>query len=288
MDKYRSTEIVSAEVREITPAMASEMLGHNEGNRNISQSKAQYYARLMREGSWKITHQGIAISTDGNIIDGQHRLVAVTFYGKPVQFLVTTLKAIDGQGNLTAIGQPIDIGKQRSIADITNEPTDYVRIVRTLVRDYAYAGSDKSQDPEVIAAAIDILRPSLFELNRRCGSTRKGLSTATVRGVMTLRHFSGIDVIDSYKDALNTRYEKLTKSWVSWATRLEAMSDGATRIPKNLDFRRFVAAITWQVTDPSKDESQAVMVKNTDKYHAVISESVNDALFLALTKGRTK
>ena len=288
MDKYRDTEIVSAEVREITPSMASEMLGKNEGNRNVSQAKVQYYARLMREGSWKLTHQGIAISQDGNVIDGQHRLSSVAMYGKPVSFLVTTMKAKDDQGTLTAIGQPIDIGKLRTISDITDEPVDHVRIVRTLIRDFVPGGSDRSQDPEIVAAGIDIMRDSLVALNERCGATRKGMSLATVRAIMAIRHISGIDVLDDYKNALNRRYEALTKSWVSWASRLESMSDGATRIPKNHDFRRFVAAITWQVTDPSKGLDQSVMIKNTERYHEIISGEVQGILMSTLTKNRLK
>jgi hypothetical protein len=240
----------------------------------------------MREGSWKVTHQGIAVSSDGNIIDGQHRLIAVTIYGKPVKLLVTTIRATDDRGELTAVSQPIDIGKLRSISDITDEPVGYVTIVRTLVRDYTPAGSDRSQDPEIIAAAVNILRPSLSALTAKCGSTKKGLSLATVRGIMTIRHFVGIDVLDKYKDALNGRYERLPKSWVTWATRLETMSDSTTRIPKNQDFRSFVGAITWQVTDPAKNDDQMVLVKNTDRYRDLIAASVQDILIAALTKGK--
>jgi len=113
--EYRNTDIASVEVRAVTPAMAREMLARNAGNRKLSQTKVSMYARIMREGSWRLTHQGIAITEDGGLIDGQHRLAAIVMYGKPVRLLVTTMRADDGCGVLTAAAQPIDIGKVRTI-----------------------------------------------------------------------------------------------------------------------------------------------------------------------------
>lgn len=286
MEQYRETEVVSMEVREITPAMASEMLGHNNGNRNLSQAKAQYYAKLMHQGSWRLTHQGIAVSESGNVIDGQHRLAAVAMHGKPVKFVVVTLRATDDGGELTAIAQPIDIGKKRSISDITEEPRDHVQICRTIIRDFVPNGNIRGQDPEIVAKSIVILRQSLFEINSRCGTTRKGLSVATIRAIMVLRHYMGVDVLGLYKDSLNERYERLPKSWVSWATRIVSMVDG-TRIPKNADFRKVVAALTWQVTDPTKSTTQVVQIRKPELYIEEISAAVQEVLMPALTKSRT-
>lgn len=283
MNKYRDTKIVSVEVKTITPAMASEMLNKNNGNRNISQAKVQYYARIMREGSWKLTHQGIAISTTGNIIDGQHRLVAIVQYGKPIDFIVTIVEADDGLGELTAVGQPIDIGKIRSISDITSEHRRYVMIVRGLIRDFVPNGSVRAQDPEVVGSAVDIVRNTLEEISAKCGSTKKGLSNATIQGVMLIRQYRGIEVLTKYRDALNGRLERLPKSWVSWHGRITEIAEHKN-LPKNGDFRKYVAATTWQVTDPDKNEDQMVLVKNLDRYNEMIQDEVQSIFIKALTK----
>ncbi|WP_160051174.1 hypothetical protein [Nocardiopsis sp. FR26] len=73
----------------ITPDTARMWLGdRNKGNRNLSLTVAQEYATAMKTGRWQLTHQGIAFDTEGLILDGQHRLLAVTLAGVPVDMLV--------------------------------------------------------------------------------------------------------------------------------------------------------------------------------------------------------
>lgn len=62
----------------VTPNQAANWLEHaNNHNRKLSDRLVQQYARDMRSGRWRLTHQGIAFDTRGNLIDGQHRLWAV-------------------------------------------------------------------------------------------------------------------------------------------------------------------------------------------------------------------
>lgn len=48
-----------------------------EGNRKASTLRVKRYSKAMAEGRWKLTHQAIAFDSQGNLIDGQHRLLAV-------------------------------------------------------------------------------------------------------------------------------------------------------------------------------------------------------------------
>jgi hypothetical protein len=49
----------------------------------------------LRDGSWQVTHQGIAIDTEGNLLDGQHRLYAVIESGVSVSMTVSRGVDID-------------------------------------------------------------------------------------------------------------------------------------------------------------------------------------------------
>lgn len=73
----------------ITPVMAEVMLLRNVNNRKIRASKVQSYRRAIREGRWKVTHQGVAFDIDGVLRDGQHRLTAIAAEGRSVQMAVT-------------------------------------------------------------------------------------------------------------------------------------------------------------------------------------------------------
>ena len=62
----------------INPAMAKEMLEKNVSNRNVRHLKVNQYANEMLSGRWKEdTFEFIKISKNGNLIDGQHRLLAI-------------------------------------------------------------------------------------------------------------------------------------------------------------------------------------------------------------------
>jgi hypothetical protein len=61
----------------VTPAMAREMLQKNPRNRSLRRSNVRYLATELRSGRWRLTHQGVAVATDGTLLDGQHRLSAI-------------------------------------------------------------------------------------------------------------------------------------------------------------------------------------------------------------------
>ena len=92
----------------ITPEMALEMLEKNQVNRTLLPETVKAYARAMRAGEWKLTHQGLLIGANDNVIDGQHRLMAVYVSKVPQWFLVSRDPAF-----ASAVDAPIDIGRKR-------------------------------------------------------------------------------------------------------------------------------------------------------------------------------
>lgn len=76
------------EAVEVTPAMAEIMLAeHNEGNRPLKPRRFQY-AEDMKAGDWKFHSQGISLSKDGLLNNGQNRLTAVVLAGVDVRMMV--------------------------------------------------------------------------------------------------------------------------------------------------------------------------------------------------------
>lgn len=74
---------------EISPEQAKKWLEKNDNNRNINYAKVKKMAKDMKEGHWDTTHQGIAIASDGTLVDGQHRLLAIVESGVTVRMNVT-------------------------------------------------------------------------------------------------------------------------------------------------------------------------------------------------------
>lgn len=102
---------------QITPDMARQWLAANLNNRHMRESTVVAYERDMRNGDWLLNHQGIAFDDAGVLIDGQHRLEALTRSGRTLTMLVSHgwPKKQTSQRNTTM--DTVDRGLNRSVAD---------------------------------------------------------------------------------------------------------------------------------------------------------------------------
>lgn len=99
-------------VQLVTPDLARSWLDHNKENRPIRQAFVERWARTMRAGKWRLTHEGIAFDTEGRLIDGQHRLLALVLAGVSVQF--TVFRNVDPEARIV-----IGTGATRSAFDVS-------------------------------------------------------------------------------------------------------------------------------------------------------------------------
>lgn len=87
------------------------LLALNTRNRSIRKRTVAHYARILQEQYWVETNQGVGVSTEGVLIDGQHRLLALREAGYPA---VTMLVVV---GLPPDAGAAVDNGVNRSAAD---------------------------------------------------------------------------------------------------------------------------------------------------------------------------
>lgn len=93
---------------DVTPEMAREWLKKNANNRTVRPNRVKLYSELMKNGQWDLTGQGISITADGTLIDGQHRLFAILRSQCTVKMLVV----FDAQKSYG-----YDCGAVRSVSD---------------------------------------------------------------------------------------------------------------------------------------------------------------------------
>jgi len=106
-----NTNGMTTQLEVITPDKAEEILEKNTINRKIRSQHVRNYAEQMKNGNWHLTHEGIALGTDGKVLDGQHRLLAVIKSNVPVTMLVS-------RNAPQEIIKHIDIGAKRTTSDI--------------------------------------------------------------------------------------------------------------------------------------------------------------------------
>lgn len=100
-----------AEVLEITPELATDLLKGNVNNRGLSRTRVKTFAKQVTQGRWRKTGQGISISSSGRLLDGQTRLHAVVQSGQPATMVV----AWNCDEDSFAV---FDTGRARSATDV--------------------------------------------------------------------------------------------------------------------------------------------------------------------------
>lgn len=96
----------------VTPEMAKAWLDSNNFNRPRRPDLVAKYVKQINQGRWRLTHQGIAFTRFGTLLDGQHRLFAIIECGVILPFRVF----INEPPENFAV---IDCGKNRTALDVT-------------------------------------------------------------------------------------------------------------------------------------------------------------------------
>jgi hypothetical protein len=82
---------VYVEVRNVSPQQAKNWMRSSNptgNNRDVDPTQVVRLLNDMRADRWILTPDPIAFDSDGMLINGQHRLLAIIYYGKPVKMLV--------------------------------------------------------------------------------------------------------------------------------------------------------------------------------------------------------
>lgn len=181
----------------ITPEMAKKWLENNPNNRPVKMKRVEAFARDMKAGNWFVTHQGIAFDTDGNLLDGQHRLFAVALSGTPTLMNVTT-----GVPRETMIA--VDVGTPRDMRDaiVINEMYDNdtslrqrgcIGVLNTMLH-LGYNGAQVYTNSER-AKMIDKIGPELKAV-WDASSTSKAALSAPIRAAALAAVLNGENIED--------------------------------------------------------------------------------------------
>lgn len=98
-------------VENITPERAKQMLERNVRNRPLRQSHVASLAKDMLARRWKNDGSPVRFSKTGKLLDGQHRLTAISVSGIAAQMVVIT--GLDDD-----VFDTIDTGSKRTMGDV--------------------------------------------------------------------------------------------------------------------------------------------------------------------------
>lgn len=208
---------IRSEMKLVTPELAKEYLLSNEQNRRIRSGWVNYLAYCIRNNEWKMTHQGIAFSNHGRLLDGQHRLMGIVKANIPAMLMVS-------YGWDESVFSAIDNGMRRSDEDRTNIPRRLAECAKFFLQIMDYAGFESPPSrlrkglggnrstPEQIIAYAHVISDFENLLIKHCASSSTLFSTVPSRCAVIANMMLGDDIdylLSLYRDLVLGKTENL-------------------------------------------------------------------------------
>jgi hypothetical protein len=142
-------------VEQVSSETASKWLLKNTRNRPISQSVVKRYMRDMESGAWNYAADPIRFDTHGNLIDGQHRLAALSELSDiSLQFLV--IRGLDTETQLVMDqGRKRNAGQQLALLGVKNSNNIAAAVKLYIIWDSGMIFKDRKTHDLITSAQIE-------------------------------------------------------------------------------------------------------------------------------------
>lgn len=252
MNHVMNPPSITSLVMKITPAQALALLAKNYGNRPINRKHVTALANAMRRGEWKTTHQGIALSPDHRLLDGQHRLLAIAEARVTVQMLVAfdvppdAFIALD-RGRIRDVGMTLGV---------TQSQVATARLALGIMQ-----GGNKSLDFSIsqVRDAVEWLSPVWHATREAAPQTKKARSSAAVYLAIMARLIKAPanrpTILYWFKAFIELDYAIMPASVQSLC---KQTTDSTASTRNNTD----LIARAWAAFDVSKPDTKRLIVKD--------------------------
>jgi hypothetical protein len=241
-------------VETITPETAAAYLKHNKVNRRIRPNRVNVLAGAMKRGEWMLTHQGIAFDSEGNIIDGQHRLLACVKSG--VAFTVCVTRNLPN-----AAFSVMDQGDRRTHADALRADGRLVEVATYAA--ILHNSSMRNVTTAQIAPWVSLLADEHAALKEFCPTTAKYVSSTGMRlaAVLSVMDGGSRDYVHSvYRALVLADFDNLPPAGRSLMTQVVT---GRVARGTGGAVREDGLARGWIVFNPAKANTRRVSVMST-------------------------
>jgi hypothetical protein len=178
---------MKTEVEKLNPSKAAQYLKRNIDNRPIRRTVVENLKAAWQRGEYILSHQGVAFDTQNNLVDGQHRLTALS--EMPPNF---TIEMLVVRGLHPDAKKVMDIGYKRTASDILGEDRKLVETARFLAA--VYLGRVNAVTPQYMAPFVERIRDIHHDLIDFCPTSCKMWSSAPMRAAAVMTGMSGGDM----------------------------------------------------------------------------------------------
>jgi hypothetical protein len=237
----------------VTPELARQWLEADQHNRQIRPTHVRTLAREMTEQRWRATHQGIAFSDHGRLIDGQHRLQAIVMSDVPAMLMVFVDMPDDMFGAL-------DRGARRKHADDIGEDRRLIEPAAWLAR-VLHRSDNLAPSSDEVRTIFWLYQGQLRAILDASARSVRSRSAAGVRAALAVRLMSASQ---AHQDLLLAQWEALVSLDVS---RMDTTTGALLRRLENVTMSaghdlQERGAVAWLGFDPTSRGLTKVLVRD--------------------------
>ena len=265
---------MKTELVNVTPALAREWLKRNTKNRPLRPSHVETLRQAFARGEYVTTHQGIAFDLEDELVDGQHRLQAISLM--PDGFSVTML--VTGGLDRDKAFPVIDATQaKRSTSDVLRVDRSVGETANFLAR--LYSGSFTGITAPFVQPFAEFLQPQIGDLIAFCATSVRTWSSAPVRAAAVLKMKTGdpdyVKLVYSSMvrrdfETMPRSAQSLFKSYMTGNVRAAAAND--------------IFARCLKVFDPANAKLTKIQINDVGAVVEEVRELLNDSIFRAKKK----
>jgi hypothetical protein len=267
---------MKAEIVSVTPQMASDWLKLNTDNRPLRRSVVEGFKNTLLRGEYVSTHQGIAFSTTGVLLDGQHRLTAIAEL-RDGAFEMLVVRGVSPAGF-----KVMDIGVRRTAADALKESPRLVEVARLAA--VLSSSTRSTPSPTMLLPYIDMIDPFHTELIEFCPTVSKTWTAAPIRLAAVVAMLRGAD-----SDYVKAIYRAMVRAEFSAMPPIaqslyRAHINGTFQLSDRVDvIARFLA-----VFDKKRAASSKLLIRDKTVATAILRETFSSIVAAhTIAEGRT-
>lgn len=179
---------MKTQVMMVTPKMARDWLKSNTKNRPIRNGHVETLRASFERGEFVHTHQGIGFDAEGTLIDGQHRLTAISLLPDGMSFPMNVSTGMDRDSVFPVVDA---IQAKRSTADALGLDRGLGEVANFLAK--LYAARSNAITPVFAQPFADWAYANLLDLTQFCPRKCRTWSSAPVRSAAVVSIKVGTD-----------------------------------------------------------------------------------------------
>lgn len=183
----KGSETMKTELVYVTPKMARNWLTMNTINRDLRPYVVAGLLQAYQRGEWKLTHQGIALTKSGNILDGQHRLTFISQLPENAKVPINVTHGLDEDAF-----DAIDIGVRRTMSDVYKISAGLSAVGRLFAKIVSPTGGTGITN-QYVYPFVEWAQPEYEELITFCGQKCLVWSSAPMQAAAVVQMKRGRD-----------------------------------------------------------------------------------------------